>query len=778
MKRITRSGWLSTNLIIVIVAVNSPSVATAQGSALALEEIVVTSRRVEETLQSAPLAVSAFTEESMAIRNADDILDLGDIAPNVSLEMNGNLSGSSAHPSVFIRGVGSKDFQSTDDAAVGIYLDGVYVARNVGNVLQLADLERAEILRGPQGTLFGRNTIGGAVNLISKKPYDTFGGKIDVTLGEDNQRVLKGSVNIPFSDTVFARFAAGSVQRDGHVKLVNYNDKALGNDDKTSFRAQLRFLPSDNVTVDFSADWSNIDENGAALITTNIDFTAGGAVQAVKAYNRDRSLNPAVCTNPADPGFADPANGCYGFHSLQDSRFESGAVTVDKQGNQIDPISEAEVSGYNLNIEWALDWGTLTSITAYRAMESAFTREGDSSPHVVWQNWNEYYDQSQFSQEIQLAGTAADDKLDWIGGVYYFNEEIEQAITVQGYACGFGPFARFGPCPAATPPNIKEPDNTNIAGFFQGTYHLTDRAHLTLGLRYTDDEKDHFFVSDIVPSSPFTATQTSKEWTYHANLAYDFNDEVMGYFSVSNGFRSGGFPSRVLGNFPTLDGTQYDPEFVDVYEVGIKADLLDNRLRLNAAAFNTSYDDIQVSGTGLLGGNPVPLIVNAGEATIRGIELELTAVISDNFLIDLTLGYLDANLNSVDPGVTDDGITITPDSELPFTPDLQSALGVSYHIPLSSGEIFLRGDWMWVDDQYYSISNRAEVFQEAYGRVNASVSYRPQNEKWQLMVGVKNLTDEEYFTGAATTFSNGGHSMASVGRPRHAFASMKYNFGE
>ena len=756
-----------------------------QGQALAqsrfvLEETMVTARKVEESLQNAPLAVSAFSDEAMKARNADNILDIGSISPNVSLEMNGNLSGSSAHPSVFIRGVGSKDFQATDDPAVGIYLDGVYIARNVGNVLSLTDLERAEILRGPQGTLFGRNTIGGAVNLVSKKPHESLGGSLNLRLGEDSQVIARGSVNIPFSDNFFGRFSAGYTQRDGHIDLVNYSDKALGDDDKLGARAQFRWLASDTLTIDFAADMSKIDENGAPLITTDIDFTSGGPVQAVKAYNRDRSANPAVCTNPGDPAFANPANGCYGFHSLQDSRFKSGAVTVNNQGDVIDPISKVDTSGFHLNIEWELEWATFTSISAYREMESEFTREGDSAPQVVWQNWNENYDQDQFSQELQLAGTAFEDSLDWISGVYYFKENIEQAVTVQGFACGFGPFARFGPCPQATPPNNKEPVNTNMAAFAQGTYHFNDSSHLTLGLRYTDEEKDHWFQSDIVPNSPFQKTLQTQEWTYLVNYSHDISADIMAYGSFSTGFRSGGFPSRVLGSFPSLDGTDYSPEFVDVFELGLKGDFLDGKLRVNLAAFNTKYDDIQASGTGTLvaGGNPVPLIVNAGEATLNGLELELTLVPTDQLMIEWSLGLLDAELDSVEGVVTDDTVTITTDNELPFTPDMQSALGLSYSIPLNSAELVLRGDWVYTDDQYYAISNLSQVFQESYSVINASISYRPDRGRWQAQLGVKNLADEEYFTGAATTFSNGGHSMASVARPRHIFVSATYNFGD
>lgn len=745
-----------------------------------LEEVVVTARKREESLQDTPIAVSAFSSRDMEIRGATDVTDIGAAAPNVSIESSAGVGGLSSAPTVFIRGMGQSDFVVNADPAVGVYVDGVYVARSIGSLMDLMDLERAEVLRGPQGTLFGRNTIGGAISLVSKKPStEGVEGKVGATIGENGYYQLDGMVNLPISEQLAARGSVFKRERDGYVDALQYDDLQLGDNNVWGGRIALAYQPTDSLSFDLSYDYSLTEETPAAFVpyilgtdSENPDDIANTPGTAGFFYN-----NFAVTDGSCDTAEQRASNTqCYGeVHNTHDD-FSVNSIWTDRNGNPITPENRVEAQGLHLTAEWDLEFATLKSISAYREFDATFYNDFDFSPVIAFHNNNSGFTHEQFSQELQIVGSAFDDKLDYVAGLYYFEEEGTQEVDLVG-------FVGWTPAITTTPffqHAIRDVTNTSQAAYTQLTYHITDALHLTVGLRYTDDEKD--FDAQIIRNHALfqegQGTQTATETDPMINLSYDLDESTMLYATYSTGFRDGGFPSRFANGLATpLDF--FDPEFVTAYELGIKSSWWGDKLRLNAALFQTDYEDMQIAATPSLGASNSLTIDNLGESTIQGFEAELNAVLTDTLRLDLALGYLDDDITSVKSGtLTSSGMTIDTSNDLPYTPQWTWSLGLSHAIPLDSGaEVLSRIDWIHTDDQYYRVENHAATFQEAYDRVNLSVTYTEPSERWSVGIGARNLSDEVWAT-AASLATDSSSTARNVSRPREIYATVKYYFGE
>ncbi len=803
-----------TALVLLMTLITGIQQANAQAN-LALEEILVTSRKVEEGLQNAPIAVSAFTGTELENRGAIDVTDIASAAPNVHFQTGGSTSGMSAAPTVFIRGIGQSDFNVNNDPAVGMNIDGIYLGRMVGSLTDLLDLERAEVLRGPQGTLFGRNSIGGAINLITKKPDPDapLSGDLSVAFGERNYQFIKGAVNIPLSDNTAARVSAFMRERDGFVDAVQYDDLELGGEDVWGVRAALRIDASDNFTIDLAADVSERSDPPAAVVPIQLgNVSANPGSGNVSGDNRSSfpsgfrfntglphygaaplpppnaafiSPDTVTCSNQA---LVNTSTNCYGnAHILGTDAVNS--VWVDKSGNKIVPKQMLDVSGLSAVLTWDTGIGVLTSTTSYRDMEASFNNDNDFTPFIIFHNLNDEFTQDQFSQEIQLAGSLSD-KLGFLAGLYYFEEEADQRVSL---VAPLLPPAGAPPA-RATLPFFQTVDrgveNTSQAIYGQLIYDLTDAVHLTTGLRYTENEKD-------VALSIFRGNEASPWFTREGsdsleadetnvliNLSWDVSDNVMLYGQYSDGFRDGGWPVRFPGlpaGLPPLDDVEFGPETVDSFELGLKSTLLDGALRFNAALFTTNYEDMQIefSDPTL---NGAPNTSNIGESSISGLEAEINWVVSDNLRFDLSLGLLDAELDSIVGGSVIAGAdntrtTITTDNILPYTPDVQLALGMNHSFDLNAGAyVRTRVDWIYTDDQFYTIENSIRNFQESYSVVNANITYVSSGDKWELMLGVKNLTDEEYFT-TSRTQADSSSVFGSIARPREVYVQARYRFG-
>ena len=817
--------------------------ASAQGSgadAFAIEEIVVTARRREESLQDTPIAVTAYSEDEMDLRGHLNITDISQSTPNVNIEQAASVSGLSAAPTVFIRGVGQLDFVINTDPAVGVYVDGVYIARSIGSMMDLMDLERAEVLRGPQGTLFGRNTLAGAINLISRRPtMDEFDAKLTLAAGENDYAQFNGAFNIPIADNVAARVSLMQRQKGGYVRANPdfYDDLWLGDDNTTGFRGQLEFLPSDAVRVNLSADYTRSRAAPSPMIPVEFYpetgmwpiFWNGGQWMGMFMMGAG---GVAECATPE--GQATNRN-CYGpVHYRGKESYETTAVFYDIYGEfDPDPTNEVDVTGGAATIEVDTAIGTFKSITAYRGFQSDFRNDHDYSEVLLFSNINDDFHQDGRSQEFQLVGTALDGRLDYTTGLYAFAEtgtEVVSLIGVNGLTVTRG---SAGPSFQRI---VRDIDNTSNALYGQLTYHFEQPFHLTVGLRATEDTKgfdvtahrDFCVDSPDDPANPpggvtcngdgvidrnkiddvFQRAAGSTTWSEvdpMLSLAYDVNDTTMVYGTYATGFRDGGYASRFPEGIPNPI-TSFDPEYVTNVEFGAKTELADGSLRLNAALFHTTYDDMQVSGRPADLASGATGVENVGLGILDGLELEAMWVVNDNLRLDATVGLLDATVDSLSQSggsftsgvylfyeegfVGPDGQVLTqancpaanicvPHAEmvLPYTPKTNYTIGVSHRLPIGTGNLLTRLDLIHNDAQRFRIEVNPAMHEDAYNVVHASTTYNSANEQWALTFGIRNATNEIYSTAGSFSTTGIGTAAVNVSRPREAYLRYQYWVG-
>ncbi len=793
--------------------------ASAQIGQTGLEEVVVTARKREESVQDSPVAVSAFTGEALEFRGVTSIDKVSNFTPNLVLAKSPTNSGVT-NAQVFIRGIGQNDFVPVIDPGVGIYVDGVYLGRSVGGVLDLQDVERVEVLRGPQGTLFGRNNIGGAVSLTTNKPQDSFGGSVGVRFGTDSRIDVRGTVNVPFTDNFFGRFSAASLNQDGYVERVS-DGLDLGNDDTIVTRAAFRWLANEDFEANFSVDYSRDRENGPAQVTTGIQplnagFAAGGAPSMVLAQN---TIAAQLANGGIAPGgtFFDPAQpfpfnfmacfspanvnnpACYNQRYIDDGSKERNFGTDPSYAN-LDTWGTALTLDYSIS-----DALAVKSITAYRTFEGEFSADQDAGPQRL--SWLiDIYQQKQVSQELQLLGTSFDDKVDWILGYYYFWEDGKNINPVRFSQVDLQSGGYF--------------EAESWAVFGQATWHATDKLDLTVGVRYTEDTRDYlpdqFFEAlpigplplncpPLPPGSAFnpalpvcapgdrvlpftTVTQETQEPVPMVNIAYTWMEGFMTYFTYSEGFKSGGFTQRIFPPEQSLPG--FDPEFVTSYEGGFKFDGFDNRVRLNTAVFFTDYSDMQ-----LLVADPSrvgPFVTNAGDAEIWGVEFELTVVPADGWLITASAGLTDPERTELAGNVQ--GLTL--DSRFEHISEWMSNAQIEKEFHLGDwGYLTPRFEWSYrsgygtnsnnvpregaptvpfFGNLGFGVPNPA-LYQDGFSLFNVSMRWDVKDSGFSIAGGVDNLTDKEYrlFGNFQDSF---GWTNEAYDRGRQWYINMNYRF--
>ena len=414
-------------------AVQAEEPQTKTKSRYAIEEVTVTARKVEEGLQSAPIAISAFSAQELENRGALNITDVTSASPNVTLEDGGTASGISATPVTFIRGIGQNDFVINTDPAVGIYVDGVYFGRSLGSVIDLLDLERVEVLRGPQGTLFGRNTIGGAISLISKEPdpEQPLNGQLTASMGNNGYQLFRGTVNIPVSDNSAARFSGFSRERDGYVEALQYDDFQLGEEDVWGIKGSFKVDFTDTFSMTLSADHSDrrdspsaktpldmgdlgpVDANGNAIDGIapppfSLFFNLGNGIPGTWLATDEGTLFNTFVTNTGElqtgrtvtcaGDVLDSSRQCNGDAWISSNPFEINSAWTDDLGNKIEPTQKLKVSGYSASFEWDAEFGTFKSTSSYREFESEFYNDFDGTPYVIVHNNHPLFEQEQWSE--------------------------------------------------------------------------------------------------------------------------------------------------------------------------------------------------------------------------------------------------------------------------------------------------------------------------------------------------------------------------------------------
>jgi iron complex outermembrane receptor protein len=735
-----------------------------------IETIQVTSRKVSESIQDVPIAVSAFTEAGLTARGITNISEIGNFTPGLEIDAAAPISGSSAAINTFIRGIGTTDFLLTNDPGVGLYIDDVYVGRSVGGLVDLLDIERVEILKGPQGTLFGRNTIGGAVSIISKDPGDQLAGFASITGGTDNRFDVRGKIEVPLSDRWFSSFTFSSKTQDGYVErlapppgvtLIDVpqipgafdgggdalfsNGDPLGEENLQSGRLKL-FYDGDNFDARIAIDGSVARETAPAQTLLGFTSNFGTGATLGDAHN-------ALAVPAGRPAF--------------DERFITG--DPDTTFSAANGDSDYDLFGISAILQWSIGNVDVKSITAYRALDADFSRDGDATPLIIDQTRNQY-EHNQFSQEFQLTGLAFDDRLKWLGGVYYFLEDGEDRVQVP---LGLEVDLTVGGAPGTVInlflDELNDVRNTSVAIFAQGTYDITDKLSATLGARYTEDEKEYRPTHVTLGVNPqiLLIDEDSADFTdFSPRLSVDYrwNKQLFTYASFSQGFKSGGFTGRTVD--PQQGVRSFEPEEAETVEVGAKIDF--SSVRINAALFSTDYTNLQVTNQE----GVTPITVNAGESEINGFEVELTAFLTDDFQINAGYSYIDAEFIEI----TDPNATITIDNEFANIPENSFNVAGDYFVYFNNGgELRLHADYVWKDDHFNDAENDPLLFQESFGLVGLSATYTTPNADWSVIGGVINLTDERFiFTG----FSQPGVGFVEGGfnRGREFYLTVQYAF--
>jgi len=725
------------------ILVSLPSTAVAQQSEqeeLVLEEVIVVARRREESLQKVPISVTAFSADNIKAMSLTNLKELGQFTPNLTFFNDGQTGGTSAV--VFIRGVGQVDPGYSWDPGVGIYMDGVYLGRMQGNNMDLGDLERVEVLRGPQGTLYGRNTIGGAINLISTKPTDELEGFVEITMGDFDRRDARASINLPLvPGKLAARVTAVTRNRDGFGTRLDFfsGDKIdqMGDRDSFSGRVLIDWNASDNVDVLLSFD-----------ATQSHQF---GPVRKIVQFNE--SFLASLLNIFVEPD--------YGDAFLTDSDFTS-------YSNQLN-VNNVDVQGVSLTVDWDIGVWALKSITSYRDMEILNGVDPDGSIYTVADQRDEMT-QDQFSQEFQFSGLAFDQRLNWVTGLYYFEEDGLTDASVDIYAELYN---FIGLDLGLTLPVWI--NNQSYSAFGQGTYALSDRFSITAGLRYTRDEKEvtrELFHqhSGVVIAPLETVSDSWGAVTGRLSGEYQWNEDLMTYASVARGYKGGGINAR---GFNAKEFVPFDPEYLWTYEVGFRSDLLNNRIRFNTSVFYSDYDDIQFSVVEVSeDGVPIFLIANAAKARVQGLESEFIVAPVQGMILSAGVGLIDAKYTSADPTTG-----ITEDSKFAKTPKWSVNLAAEYSFPIGGwGELVSRLNWAYKTRIYHDAANSPVVVQEPYGLLNANLSLLEGDGKWVLAAFVTNALDEHYIVAGTDFLPSLGFAEVQYARPREWGLSFQYNF--
>ncbi len=713
-----------------------------------LDDIVVTAQRREQNIQDVPLAVTAFTETQLEIALVEDTTDLVRVTPSLTGGLN---TGTGGAVSYFIRGLGSTEQVATFDVPVATYVDEVYVARQIANNITLLDVDRIEVLRGPQGTLFGRNTTGGAISITTRKPDQEFRGSLEGSYGSFERMHVRGNISGPLSDTVAAGFTFLRLDDDGYADSL-VTGEGLNGEATWGVRGALRITPSEAWDWNISADY--VDQ-----------------------------LKTTIGSNPVDPEYTSRTG-------LRQGDCDNGSIN-DFLFQRLGNCARTQVATIISNLTHEMDWATISFITGYIQTNQDFSLDfgtaGSPSPFGGFTISNEV-ESDQFSQEIKLAGETG--RVNWVAGLFYFTEDN---ATYQ--------VDTFATTPTATSAlvlgdRLLENSTDSFAVYAQADISLSDQLILTLGGRYTEEDKDVDFIDRTRASYPtgfigatgattvrpttanliaagIPVSQSTSKFTPRVALSYEFSDDVMVFASATNGFKSGGWNAR---GTTAITNSAFGPEEAWSYELGMRSDLLDDTLRLNLTLYRLDVEDLQ-----LLSGQPRPgggidfVTRNAGGLEATGLEAEITWRPTDALEIFATGSTADPEYVDI-PNVNGAGgvpcsstpeplnCTTVRDEPVRF-PESQGTLGARFTLPTTflNGEWSLNGSMSYSADYWTSTYNdtgsvTATPFGSATPRTvrlsdvpattvyNIGIRYESLDGGWEASLDCSNCGEEYYFT--------------------------------
>lgn len=736
-------------LAVLIAALLSPAVMAQQaeeagaGNATRLDEVVVTAQKRSQALEDVPIAISVVDRETIEKARGRTLFDLQQLAPNFQLVKAG-------FNSITIRGVGGGGRSIGFDTRAGMYLDGVYLGQAPALNMPLFDIEQVEILRGPQGHLFGRNTVSGAVNVTTAAPSPFFDSTLRAVYGNNDAVEVYGSVTGPLAESVLGKIAASYETRDGYTRNT-FNGDDLDNLDRFSTRGELSFLVSDKLTIDVYADYSDTEENTiiGEPITAFFDSpTPGGNLP-------DRNVN---------------------FNTT--------------------PFINATLYGSSVKLTYDMDSGdTLTAISGYRNTKQQRQNDTDySAADIIRINFNDTFEQ--FSQEVRIA-SSSEGRLRYVLGAFYLNEQADsdRRVTIgqdmntivalpAGSPFPFAPVGlAFGVAAGSVVPAIANIETENVAGFGALDFDISSRLTLNLGARYTHETKDIVFNLDgsrsgafrIGSLANFRDSRSDNKFTPTAGFTFALSDDINAYAKYARGFKSGGWNTDFLNVGQIATGFDFDTETVDSYEVGLKGLVLDQRLRFDLAAFYNQFDDFQqFQFIALGGGTTVLQLRNAARVESRGIEGSISLQVNENVRLGANAGYVDAEFDSFPNGGP--GGQDLSGNALP-APDTTAALTIDYGMPVAAlaGRIDFFGEYSF-RSSFFSGATNDPVFERIGSRnlVNARLGYSNNAGDFGISLWGRNVFKESFLDNRGRDFF--GNQFVTRGEPRSYGIELWHKF--
>ena len=701
-----------------------------------LDEIVVTARKREENIQDTALSVSALSARDINNRVPSDIRDLAADSPNLIID--DLQQGPGSPTAIFIRGIGVSDVEKNFDPTTGVVLDGVFIGANSGAMLKTIDLESVEILRGPQGTLFGRNTVAGVINLTRTRPTGEAGGKIRVGYGDYDTSVIDGLLNFGTPDFAFKISGTHREQKEGYLtNLVTGED--LGREEYTQITINSLFKISENLEVEITFTDEQQDQDA------HTSLNLGGATTWWCAVYGQCS-----------PGIGIPQSG---------NRYKVYNNEPNARNASFESFTGILEVRWDLSDNYRLDY-----ILGRKTTDEEVDQDWDGTPLTLYHTTRDA-EYEQLSHELRLTSDL-DGSFNYVVGLYKWDSEYTIPMESR-----IGFFDLFGAVPTQDPLivvplyNYTHQETDSMAVFFEGDYDINDQFTLTIGGRYIDEEKSSNACQGPGPYPDCSqintyADKTFTKFTPKVALSYQSSENMLYYISYSQGYRSGGFNGRWGNQFSAI--RPYRPETVTNIELGLKSQLLDNRLRFNMAIFDMDYEDKQLDvdiPDTLAAIGRATVTDNVAEATFRGVEIELYAIINQNFSVDLNMGYLDASYDEFFADFTGSG------TESDFTyleplraPELTWTLGLTYEWQAGVGIAYIRASAHFIGEHHTSQLNSQTVFNNDQTLVDLSMNYEIDNTTFAFFA--KNITEEDGFTVGYDVFAGAAWTYGMARKPR------------
>jgi iron complex outermembrane receptor protein len=751
-ERLPRWIALSTGLLCVGGPAAAQQTAPASGSAAgALEEVVVTARKRAQDIQDVSLSITAFSGDQVEELRVSNAQDMSWYTPGLyATGARGDVN-----PLYTIRGIGLNDTFSNNNPTVGVYVNEVNLPFTPMMSFMMFDLDRVEVLKGPQGTLYGRNTTGGAINVFSRRPGDELNGRARLDYGNYDHLEFEGAVGGPITDTLGGRIAVYTVQQGEGWVENEFNGQDIGEIDRTAVRGTLEWSPSDDFSALLVGHYATEDSDSAGR--EHVGFLDG-------------AFSPNLCQG-AIGGYRDegPCVSFLGYSDPYSDRYKIENSSLLGQDNESDTFS------VSLNMDWKIGDATLTSVTGYSDYESDYTEDADGTP-IVMIDTDARTEIDVFSQELRLTSQTTGG-LEWVLGAYFTDDEMFadylQALDEHVFLTRVGQ-------------NFTQ-TTTAWALFGYASLPVTDRFSLIGGLRYTDEKKDFdYFGFDydpfgttnmpafgVIPVPEFHDSISHDAWTGEVGVEFKATDDVLLYANASKGFKSGGYKAAISFSLAELE--PFEPETLYAYEIGAKSTLADGTLRLNAATYFYDWQDFQAFVTEIRAGVPVLVLTNGGDAEVYGLEVDAEWQPLEGLDISAGLNWMHTEIvkyNSI-PGTGDN-----TGNRLSNSPPFMFNGRVRYQFPIggSGWDAVIAPDVVYRDEVFYSLGNSGQSSQESFWLLNARLGLVSPDENWEVSLWGKNLSDEFYVTQSYDNLGGIFPSQNFIGAPLTYGVSLQYRF--